>query len=557
MVTAVAVTQSTYGEIRLKSLSTEIGEAELSIATDDRPAFLCEHSDKDVCAVCEFFHNSGSANPQAALDLKGGVTCSKTGAEFASCIMTPVSYQGSLIGMTLLASDRPACYSEPDAEACRWLARKIGYHAIRHTLNSLSTSRQGKDLLLVGLSEGLRQVDEFIEKSAQVNLPVLITGEPGSGKARVAYAIHYASVYREDSLLTLNCSEMTPPTFKSELYRLINKTSRGTIFFKGIDALDRQVQNQLTGVIDYGLKQWRAIKDKAPDRDFRIIASADHELSQMAEDGAFGSSLLWELNVLQAQIPPLRTRREDIIHMAEYLLNKYPVKKRRTISVEVMSLFEEYSWPGNIHEFESVIARLAAMTDGEDITIRDVNLHAPGLTHGSSGPNDGARRPDGARANPNRNNPQTATTGASLVAVLIEQDFKSIEHLHPSLQRALIFLARNFQDNMSVKHLAQEAFVSASHLSYLFQKTLDLSIKQLLASVRIEKAKRLLIDMPHVSIREISEQAGYGELRHFQRMFKRLAGASPREYRRLELEKWGKSHSQDAIGDSMGKSTAR
>jgi AraC-like DNA-binding protein len=548
--TAVEVTRSTYGEIRLRSSESEAGHSDLSVTTDNEPGLQSANPDSATCAACELFLKGSYKAPAAAPDFQEQPLC-KNAATSGSCLVAPVLYQGSSIGLVALTSDCLASYSTLDAEACRWIARQTAYHAVRYKVNRLSTSKQGKDLLLVGVSDGLTQLDSFIEKAAQVNLPVLITGEPGSGKARIAYAIHYASSYRDSSFLTLNCSEIDPQLLKSELYRLVGKVHRGTIFLKGIDALDQQMQNQLLGVIECGFGQLNSPQDKKTGIDLRMIASASQELGQMVEDGTFSRSLLWELNILQAQVPALRTRKEDIGPMAEYLLSKYSVQHQRSIAPEVLNVFESHSWPGNVNEFERVISRLAAMTDGEIITIDDVHIHAPDLSGDAGGLGKGTAPLNDPQGDSVNDNCQTVTNGTSLVAILIDQDYEALGHLHPSLQRALVFLAENFQDNISVGQLAQEAYLSASHLSFLFQKTLDVSIKQLLALVRIEKAKRLLIETPYVSIREISEQIGYGELRHFQRTFKRVVGTTPREYRRLELEK--KSQTLSSFRAVMGR----
>ncbi len=97
------------------------------------------------------------------------------------------------------------------------------------------------------------------------------------------------------------------------------------------------------------------------------------------------------------------------------------------------------------------------------------------------------------------------------------------------------YLARHYPEKITLSGLAQQACLSRSHLSYLFKQTIGVSFKPFLAAVRIEKARRFLAEKPHLSITRIGSEVGFGDLRHFERTFKRWAGSTPRAYRQSAL----------------------
>jgi len=118
---------------------------------------------------------------------------------------------------------------------------------------------------------------------------------------------------------------------------------------------------------------------------------------------------------------------------------------------------------------------------------------------------------------------------------LVRHEFDSLANFGTGLQRALRYVGEHFQEEISLGQLARESFISVSHLSFLFKRNLGVPFKTLLAAVRIEKARQLLGDNRQQSITEISLDAGFGDLSHFERTFKRLTGTNPRDYRRQQL----------------------
>jgi AraC-like DNA-binding protein len=178
------------------------------------------------------------------------------------------------------------------------------------------------------------------------------------------------------------------------------------------------------------------------------------------------------------------------------------------------------------------------MSDDETIDLNDLKIHAPGVAAGRE-----EFQSSKAESTPGfEDNTLFSPTGAVLderlsvlARELIKAEFQAIKNFHPALRNALEYLAGSFHEAITLRDVARHAALSASHLAFLFQKTLGVNFKLFLAILRIEEAKQLLVEQPHLRITEISYQVGFGDLRHFERTFKRLLSRTPREYRSLLL----------------------
>ena len=174
------------------------------------------------------------------------------------------------------------------------------------------------------------------------------------------------------------------------------------------------------------------------------------------------------------------------------------------------------------------MACLAVLSDEETITVSDVQAHAPHLMQYAA---EAATNDDNAPATSPAKIDQVDARLVALAQALLAGELAGLQRLHPGLQKALEHIALHFQDPISLQQLARHACVSSSHLSYLFKKTLGISFKPFLVLVRIQKAAHLLIEQPFRGITEVALEVGFGDLRHFERMFKRLLACSPRAYR--------------------------
>lgn len=225
---------------------------------------------------------------------------------------------------------------------------------------------------LVGNSQPLQRVRYLIEKVARTDVPVLITGESGSGKDVVANTIHSASGRAHRELIVMNCGLLQRELMRSELFGhckgaftgatetrdgLLALSDRGTLFLDEIGELPSAVQVSLLRVLEDG--SYRRLGDKLERHvDVRFLFATNRDLAEEVREGRFHEALYYRINVFQIPVPPLRERKDDIPLLVDYLLERLSAGNAPCrISKDVMRRLQSYSWPGNIRELRNVIER--------------------------------------------------------------------------------------------------------------------------------------------------------------------------------------------------------
>lgn len=245
---------------------------------------------------------------------------------------------------------------------------------------------------LIAYSPIMASVLETCRKVASVESTVLITGESGVGKEVVANYLHSISPQKSKAWVKVNCGTIPESLIESELFGYeagsftgANKDGKkgffelahhGTIFLDEIGELPLQLQVKLLQVLQE--KCLVRIGGMKPIYvDVRIIAATNRNLKDMVDKGDFREDLYYRLNVVPIQIPPLRKRQDDIIpltnHFLELFCKKYGVEKH--ISREVMQIFLNYAWPGNIRELTNLVERLVVISDKVLIEKSDLPLY--------------------------------------------------------------------------------------------------------------------------------------------------------------------------------------
>ena len=241
---------------------------------------------------------------------------------------------------------------------------------------------------IVGQSSALMNVVMRIQQVAAMNATVLLLGETGTGKGVVARAIHGLSCRSRRPMITVNCSSLPANLIESELFgrergaftganeRQIGRfelADGGTILLDEIGEMPLELQSKLLRVIQDGeferLGSSRTIKV-----DVRIIAASNRNLSAEIKCGRFREDLFYRLNVFPIEVPPLRQRQEDIPLLINHFISKFNKKNGKQIefvSQQTMNNLQEYHWPGNIRELESVIERAVIVSQGKTLQILD------------------------------------------------------------------------------------------------------------------------------------------------------------------------------------------
>ena len=424
----------------------------------------------------------------------------------------PVMYGDAPLGELHLAWPQGASHGPAGDVLCEAVARQCARLVKRYELQRWAMQRLGRSVLLVGQCPALLELDGFVEKAARCALPVLLAGEFGTEKAALAVAIHGAGPRRDGPFVEVRGAdpEGTPGQWFAA-------ARGGTLFFNGIDELALQWQGQLPQHLPSRLGQWPA---GARAEEPRVIAATTADLRERAAAGRFSHALLAELDFLRATLPPLRERGDDIEHLVAVALERQGHGVAHKRSDELMALCRAYAWPENLFELERVIARLAVMTDGHPIRHADVARHAPWMV---------AQAPCGPAPAPA---PPAPTGLEHWVRCALHRNTAALAALHPGLRRALAYLAEHYAEPIALGQLAQHAHVSPSHLSYLFRSALNTTFKPMLQRIRVEKAKEMLAAAGRRRITEVAWSAGFADLSHFEKSFRRIVGQSPSEFRR-------------------------
>lgn len=242
---------------------------------------------------------------------------------------------------------------------------------------------------MIGRCEPMLRVFDSITRVARSDISVVIRGESGTGKELVAKSIVALSPRKDKPFISLNCAALPDSLIESELFGYekgaftgahatkpgqIELANGGTLFLDEIATLGTELQTKLLRVLQdrsvqrLGSKSSRKI-------DFRLLTATNENLEEMVQSGHFREDLYYRIHVVPIFMPPLRERREDISVLANHFLriycgaNRMPLKR---LESEVLNIFEDYSWPGNVREMENLIQRLILMTEAPIIRARDL-----------------------------------------------------------------------------------------------------------------------------------------------------------------------------------------
>jgi len=254
---------------------------------------------------------------------------------------------------------------------------------------------------IIGKSEPMLRIFDLVGQVAPSRSTVLLQGESGTGKELVAKAIHMNSPRKDRPFVPVNTGSMPADLLESTLFGhvkgaftsavaskkgLFEIADRGTLFLDEIGTMSLETQAKILRVLqDRKFMHLGGVQEIQVD--VRIIAATNVDLKQQVKDGKFRDDLYYRLNVISIDLPPLRSRREDIPLLADFFMRKFAAENERParqVSAEAMRPLLEYNWPGNVRELENVIERAVVLSSGPSITIDLLPDHIAG--RGSSLP---------------------------------------------------------------------------------------------------------------------------------------------------------------------------
>ncbi len=249
---------------------------------------------------------------------------------------------------------------------------------------------------IVSNSPKMEEVLSISSRAAESKATVLITGENGTGKEVLAKAIHYISPRRDKTFIAVNIPALSENLLESELFghekgsftgaeRLrkgrFELADKGTIFLDEIGDMSPATQVKLLRVLQEQQIE-RVGSTELINIDVRIIAATNHDLQKKIKEGTFREDLFYRLNIIRVHIPPLRERKEDIMPLIDFFVQKYSEENNKTkfeISKEAADFLLKYNYPGNVRELENIIERAVILARGNTITMNDLPINVKGF----------------------------------------------------------------------------------------------------------------------------------------------------------------------------------
>jgi len=240
---------------------------------------------------------------------------------------------------------------------------------------------------IIGSSKKMKALFETIEKIAPTDSTVLIVGETGTGKEMIAKAIHKKSKRSSRPFIAVNCAAIPENLFETELFghekgsftgafeKKIGKfeyASDGTIFLDEIGCLPLPLQAKLLRVLQEN-EVTRVGGNEPIPINTRLICATNMDLFEMSKKGEFRQDLYYRLNVIPINVPPLRERDDDIVHIFHNFVERFSKKfgKKVVISQDLIDAIKKYNWPGNVRELENTAERIVAMASDKILKAED------------------------------------------------------------------------------------------------------------------------------------------------------------------------------------------
>ncbi|PAB59138.1 sigma 54-interacting transcriptional regulator [Anaeromicrobium sediminis] len=270
------------------------------------------------------------------------------------------------------------------------------FHNAIKMANVVLNSNEGAFKDIIGTSDLIKSTKEIVCEVAKSDSTVLLRGESGTGKEIFAKAIYNLSKRKDKGFLAINCAALPDNLIESELFGyekgsftgalsgkngLLKEANGGTVFLDEIGELPLSIQAKLLRVLQEGCIR-RIGSSKEEKIDVRIIAATNRNLEEMIWNNKFRKDLYYRLNVMPIYIPPLRERKEDIISLVEYFIEKLNAKLNKNISETHEEFLQElgaYDWPGNVRELKNVIERAMILSKGNVLKRTNIEIHIPSV----------------------------------------------------------------------------------------------------------------------------------------------------------------------------------
>ena len=276
-----------------------------------------------------------------------------------------------------------------------FLARALDEAELRRETVTLKRALRDQFAIegLIGASTTMREVASVVQRVADADLPVLILGETGTGKGVIARAIHASGSRQAGPFVAINCAALPENLLESELFGhakgaftgastarvgLFAEAHGGTLLLDEIGEMSPALQAKLLHVVETGTVRGVG-ESRERSVDVRILAATHRDLRARIQSGAFREDLLYRLEVVTIEVPPLRLRIDDLPLLVDYFLERAKAKHGsspvRSLSAEVHRAFARHPWPGNVRELEHLIERLVVLGRNAEVGLTELPPH--------------------------------------------------------------------------------------------------------------------------------------------------------------------------------------
>lgn len=265
---------------------------------------------------------------------------------------------------------------------------RLEVQELKDQQNVITHSQEQEFKFLRGTSAAMKDIENLIDKVANTDANILITGENGTGKEIIAHEIHHKSTRNKQIFMPIDLSALTESLFESELFGYkkgaftdakedrpgkIETSNKGTLFLDEIGNLPLHLQSKLLTVLQTkSITKLGSIKTKKVD--FRLICATNKSLKELIKEGVFREDLFFRINTVHIEIPALRNRKEDILPLSEYFLKQYSKKYNKQnlkITSSTITKLESYHWPGNIRELKHALERAVILSNNDKLKPED------------------------------------------------------------------------------------------------------------------------------------------------------------------------------------------
>jgi len=304
-------------------------------------------------------------------------------------VMTAYASVESAISAMKLGADDYYIKSNNLEELIIIVKRIFDMSTLQKRASVLMKQISGLDIFLDTSNKEYAELIEICNRTANTDINILLSGESGVGKEVIANYIHELSDRKKEPFIPVNCQTFSDGTIESELFghekgaftgaiekRIgrFEEANYGTLFLDEIGDLPQATQGKLLRTLENKTIE-RVGSNKSIDLDLRLISATNKDLGLLIEEKSFREDLLYRINTLTINIPPLRERKEDIMGLVEYFIKKIEIEQKKkidNIDEDVMNFLLDYDYPGNIRELKNILERTIALSRNGKITLNEL-----------------------------------------------------------------------------------------------------------------------------------------------------------------------------------------